>query len=298
MDATLEEALDVLSAGYDGLQPIGGGLMASVFRAVDRATGRAVAVKVLDPMVASRLAHDRFVREVELCRRVEHPGCVPIVAVGDAGGLPYYVMPFFAESLSDRLGRVGILPLADALAITRDVAEVLALAHSLEVVHRDIKPANILMAPDRAVVADFGIAKAVCEACGPGLTLPGVMMGTPAYMSPEQAFGAEIADPRTDVYSLGWVLFEMLVGSPPDSSRQRSSLRIRLPRTSSGGRAGRRVERLLGRMLRWEPTERPSAAAVLRELERLAPIPAEPQGGAWWRHLRWLPTRLASLVRR
>jgi serine/threonine-protein kinase len=190
--------------------------MAIVYLAEDLKHHRKVAVKVLRPELSAALGPERFLREIEIEARLTHPHILPLYDSGEAGGFLYYVMPYIeGESLRDRLDREKQLPVEDALEITRDIAAALSHAHSHDVIHRDIKPENILLSGGEAVVADFGIARAVTEAGGEKLTGTGVSIGTPAYMSPEQATGSEDLDGRSDVYSLGCVLYEMLAGEAP-----------------------------------------------------------------------------------
>src|SRR5438477_519884 len=195
---------------------LGRGGMATVYLARDLKHGRAVAIKVLRPEIAAALGPERFLREIEVAARLTHPHILPLHDSGEAAGFLYYVMPYIeSESLRDRLEREGQLPLEEALRITREVASALAYAHNHDVVHRDIKPENILLSGGEAVVADFGIARAITQAGGRGLTETGIPVGTPAYMSPEQASGGGPIDGRSDVYSLACVLYEMLAGEPP-----------------------------------------------------------------------------------
>ena len=195
---------------------LGRGGMATVYLARDLKHGRAVAIKVLNPEIAAALGPERFLREIEVAARLTHPHILPVHDSGEAAGFLFYVMPYIeGESLRDRLEREGPLPLEDALRITREVASALSYAHSHDVVHRDIKPENILLSGGEAVVADFGIARALTQAGGTRLTETGIHVGTPAYMSPEQASGGGPIDGRSDVYSLACVLYEMLVGEPP-----------------------------------------------------------------------------------
>src|SRR6184192_3860959 len=189
--------------------------MANVFLAQDLKYERAVALKVLRPELAASLGAARFLQEIQIAARLHHPHILPLYDSDEADGLLYYVMPYLeAESLRERLARERQLPVGEALQIAREVADALSYAHSCGVVHRDIKPANILQDAGHAVVADFGIARAIGVARAQSLTGPRVI-GTLAYMSPEQAEGSEYLDGRSDVYSLGCVLFEMLVGQPP-----------------------------------------------------------------------------------
>src|SRR5947208_1830230 len=190
--------------------------MATVYLAEDRKHHRLVAIKVLKPELAAALGPERFLREIDTAARLNHPHILPLHDSGQAGGFLYYLMPYIeGESLRDRLEREGPLPLEEALRITREVASALSYAHSHDVAHRDIKPENILLSGGEAVVADFGIARAITQAAGSKLTETGIPVGTPAYMSPEQASGGGLVDGRSDIYSLGCVLYEMLVGEPP-----------------------------------------------------------------------------------
>jgi len=195
---------------------LGQGGMATVYLATDIRHHRPVAIKVLHPELAHSLGTERFVREVEIVAKLSHPHVLPLFDSGTADGLLFYVMPYVeGESLRGRMSREGRLPVADVIRLTDQVASALHYAHTHGVVHRDIKPENILLAGDQAVVADFGIARAV-EAAGEGrLTGTGFAVGTPAYMSPEQASGTSGVDRKTDVYALGCVVYEMLAGRPP-----------------------------------------------------------------------------------
>jgi len=190
--------------------------MALVYLARDTRHERFVALKTLRPEIAIALGRDRFLREIKLAARLQHPNILPVYDSGDAGGTLYYVMPFVeGESLRDRLEREPQLPIDDALQITREVAEALAYAHDHDVVHRDIKPENIMLSGGHAIVTDFGIARAVSAAGGDKLTQTGLAIGTPAYMPPEQASGSGQVDRRSDIYSLACVLYETLAGQPP-----------------------------------------------------------------------------------
>jgi tetratricopeptide (TPR) repeat protein len=205
-----------LADRYRVEEEIGHGGMAVVFRARDLRLDREVAVKVLDADVSATLAHQRFHREVSLAAKLQHPNIVPLFDSGEADGLFYYVMPLIeGESLRDRLKTEGQLPLDEALRIADDVADGLSFAHARGIVHRDVKPSNILLSGGRALVADFGIARAMHVAGGSELTSSGILLGTPTYMSPEQASGESELDARSDVYALGCVLYEMLAGEPP-----------------------------------------------------------------------------------
>jgi len=195
---------------------IGRGGMATVYLAHDLKHERRVALKVLRPELAAMLGAERFLREIKTTAQLAHPHILPLLDSGDADGTLYYVMPYVeGESLRDRLNREKQLPLDDALELAREVSDALSYAHSHDVIHRDIKPENILLQSGHAVVADFGIARAITAAGGENLTETGVSLGTPAYMSPEQTTGEQTIDGRSDLYSLGCVLYEMLAGEPP-----------------------------------------------------------------------------------
>jgi serine/threonine protein kinase/formylglycine-generating enzyme required for sulfatase activity len=195
---------------------LGRGGMAIVYLAHDRRHDRPVALKTLRPELVPALGPERFLREIQIAARLQHPNILPLHDSGEANGLLYYVMPYVeGESLRARLDREGQLPIEDALAIACQVADALAYAHSRDVVHRDIKPENILLSGEHALVADFGIARAISEAGGERLTETGLAVGTPAYMSPEQAAAEPRLSGRSDIYSLGCVLYEMLSGQPP-----------------------------------------------------------------------------------
>ena len=216
-DATfLERVRTALSAHYDVLQEQGRGGMATVFRARDRKHDRLVAIKLLHPELAEAVGAERFLHEVRVTARLNHPHILPLLDSGSADGLLYYVMPFVeGESLRHRLEREGRLPAAEGLRLVREVADALAAAHAAGIVHRDIKPENILLQGGHALVADFGIARSQQAASSVGLTTTGVAIGTPAYMSPEQALGRGGDDPRTDLYALGCTAFEVLTGERP-----------------------------------------------------------------------------------
>jgi len=215
------ELLDTLRSAlgdrYDLEKQVGEGGMATVYRARDLKIERTVAIKVLRPELSVSLGADRFLREIRVAANLQHPNILSLYDSGEApGGLLYYVMPFIeGESLRDRLNKEQQLPIHDALQIAREAAEALQYAHERGIVHRDIKPENILLLGGHALVADFGIARAVSSAGGDKLTQTGMAVGTPHYMSPEQALGSDHVDARSDVYSLGCVLYEVLIGQPP-----------------------------------------------------------------------------------
>jgi serine/threonine protein kinase len=221
MSGDLRAALETALAGRYAIErELGRGGMATVFLARDLRHDRPVALKVLHPQLAAALGGERFQREIRLAARLQHPH---ILTVHDSGEIPapngppllWFTMPFVdGETLRARLLREKQLPLEEALSIAREAADALDYAHEHGIVHRDIKPENILLAGRHALVADFGIARALAGA-EQGLTETGMTLGTPAYMSPEQASGERAIDGRTDIYSLGCVLYEMLAGQPP-----------------------------------------------------------------------------------
>jgi eukaryotic-like serine/threonine-protein kinase len=205
-----------LTDRYDLVREIGRGGMATVYLAADRKHDRRVAIKVLPPELATPFGADRFLREVRLIARLQHPHILPLYDSGDAGGHLYFVMPYVeGESLRDRLTARTALPLEEAARIVRQVADALDYAHGRGVVHRDLKPENVLLLHGQALLADFGIAHVAAGAGSDALTEIGVTLGTPKYMSPEQAAADPTIDGRSDVYSLGCVTFEMLAGAPP-----------------------------------------------------------------------------------
>ena len=216
MTDPLDQLRSALADRYDLERQVGEGGMATVYRARDRKIERTVAIKVLRPELSVSLGADRFLREIRVAGNLQHPNILALYDSGETGGLLYYVMPFIeGESLRDRLDKEQQLPLPDALQIVREAADALQYAHERGIVHRDIKPENILLMGGHALVADFGIARAVSQAGGEKLTQTGMAIGTPHYMSPEQSLGSEHVDARSDVYSLGCVLYELLIGQPP-----------------------------------------------------------------------------------
>jgi tRNA A-37 threonylcarbamoyl transferase component Bud32/tetratricopeptide (TPR) repeat protein/TolB-like protein len=195
---------------------LGRGGMATVYLAQDLKLDRQVAVKVLRPELAAAIGSERFLREIKLTARLEHPHILTLHDSGEADGFLYYVMPYVeGESLRGRLSREKQLPLDDALQIARECADALSYAHDHGVIHRDVKPENIMLESGHAVVTDFGIARAISDAGGDRLTETGIAVGTPAYMSPEQAAGSTEVDQRSDEYALACVVYEMLAGEPP-----------------------------------------------------------------------------------
>ncbi|HTR19351.1 MAG TPA: protein kinase [Gemmatimonadales bacterium] len=216
MTALLDQLKTVLADRYQVEREIGRGGMATVYLAEDLRHHRPVAVKVLHPQLALSLGPDRFLREIQIAARLQHPHIVPLYDSGQAGDFLYYVMPYVeGESLRQRLEHEKPLPVEEAVHIARAVATALDYAHRQQVVHRDIKPENVMLHEGEPLVTDFGIAKAVTVAASQNLTQTGTAVGTPAYMSPEQAAGEAELDGRSDIYSLGAMLYEMLGGAAP-----------------------------------------------------------------------------------
>jgi serine/threonine-protein kinase len=206
-----------LADRYRVEREIGSGGMATVYLAQDLRHGRRVAIKVLRSDLAERLGPDRFTREIEIAAALTHPHILPLHDAGNAEGILYYVMPFIeGESLQDRLKREGRLPVSDAARFFRQIVDALGTAHARGVVHRDVKPANVLLAEGHALVADFGDARALSEATGlREVTTVGVAIGTPQYMSPEQASADPATDHRSDFFAAGVIAYEMLTGVSP-----------------------------------------------------------------------------------
>jgi len=267
----VSETIRRFSAEVDGHyrieRELGAGGMATVYLAHDLKHDRDVAIKVLHPELAAALGGERFLSEIRTTARLQHPHILPLLDSGEAGGLLYYVMPFVAgETLRARLERERQLPVDDALRIAREVADALGAAHALGIIHRDIKPENILLQGGHALVADFGIALAVQEAGGQRMTQTGLSLGTPQYMSPEQAMGERAIDARTDIYALGAVLYEMLLGEPPFTGPTVQAIVAKVLTEKPAGIVARRE--------RVSPTVE---AAVLTALEKL---PADRFSGA------------------
>jgi hypothetical protein len=216
MTTEIERLRNTLANRYRIDRVVGRGGMATVYLAADERHHRDVAIKVVRPDLAAVLGAERFLHEIRVTANLSHPHILPLYDSGVADGLLYYVMPFVkGESLRARLNREGTISLGDTLAIAEDVADALSYAHRQGVVHRDVKPENVLLSEGHALVTDFGIAKAVSSASDEPLTRTGVAIGTPGYMSPEQAAGGTDVNERTDVYSLACVIYETLVGAVP-----------------------------------------------------------------------------------
>ena len=283
----MTDPIDRLKAALADRYPIdrelGRGGMATVYLAHDVKHGRPVAFKVLSPELAAMLGAERFLREIEIAAKLSHPHILPLYDSGQVGGLLYYVMPHIAgESLRDRLNREQQLSINEAVRFAQQVAAALDYAHRRDIVHRDIKPENILLHEGHALVADFGIALAVRAAGGERITETGLSLGTPHYMSPEQATGDRQIDSRSDIYSLGCVLYEMLAGEPPFNGPNTQAIVARI--LTEQPRALRMVrdnvpvtlERAITKSLARLPADRFATAA--RFSEALDRTDAEPVG--------------------
>jgi serine/threonine protein kinase len=258
---------------YEVERELGRGAFATVFLARDVLHDRAVAIKILHPEIAQGTAVARFDREISIATRLSHPNILALFDSGNAAGLLYYVMPFATgESLRERLEREGALPIDDALRICREILDGLAHAHERNVLHRDIKPENILIESGRALLADFGVARAL-ETDEIGITRTGLFVGTAGYMSPEQAAGGHV-DARSDIYAVGWVLYEMLAGEEPliGPAAHPTLGRIRAGEIRSvrslRSAVSRELDANVRKALATNPADRfPSAAAFRAELD-------------------------------
>jgi serine/threonine protein kinase len=279
--AELERKLGAhLGSGYAIQSELGGGGMSRTWIAEDTSLNRRVVVKVINPALAATVSIQRFQREIMVVAQLNHPNIVPVLSAGELDGLPYFIMPYIqGESLRGRIAR-GPLSLRETVGVLKDVARALSYANTIGIVHRDIKPDNILLTGSAAVVTDFGVAKAVSAARDRGVTYGqtitgvGISLGTPQYMAPEQAAADPNADHRVDIYALGIVAYEMLVGSPPFHGRTPQALLAaqltELPPPLSSRRYDVPVglNELIMQCLEKDPADRPrSAADLVRILE-------------------------------
>jgi TolB-like protein/Tfp pilus assembly protein PilF/tRNA A-37 threonylcarbamoyl transferase component Bud32 len=278
-----EQLQRTLGASYTIERELGGGGMSRVFVAEETSLGRKVVVKVLPPDLAATVNVERFRREIQLAARLQHPHIVPVLSSGVSDGLPFYTMPFIeGESLRTRLSRVGRLDVDEATRILRDVLAALSYAHEHGVVHRDIKPENILLTGPFAVVTDFGVAKALSASTNEGtlVTTVGVVLGTPAYMAPEQAAGDPAANHRADIYSAGAVAYEMLSGERLFADRPAHAIMaahaLDVPASLTGKARGipPALADLIAKCLEKDPARRPQT-----EQEVLQSLDAIRQGG-------------------
>jgi len=277
----LERLAPALADRYRIEHELGAGGMATVYLARDLRHDRKVALKVLRPELAAVIGVERFLHEIKTVANLQHPHILPLHDSGEADGLVYYVMPFVeGESLRDRLVREQQLPIDDAVRIAREVADALDYAHRHNVVHRDIKPENILLHDGRAQVADFGIALAASNASGTRMTETGMSLGTPHYMAPEQAMGERLITPKADVYALGCVLYEMLVGEPPFNGPTAQAIIARVmteeprPLVTQRHTISPELEAVVRKALEKTPADRfPSAAAFSQALADPAAVP-------------------------
>ena len=279
---------DALAGRYAIERELGAGGTAVVYLAHDSKHDRRVAIKVLRPEIAAGIGTERFVQEIRVAAQLHHPHILPLFDSGEAGGLLYYVAPYVeGESLRELRTREPQLPLPQALGIVRQVAGALAHAHARGIVHRDVKPENILLEGGEAIVADFGIALALRAAGGERMTAAGLALGTPTYISPEQAAGGGVVDGRSDIYSLGCVLYEMLAGEPPFSSPTPQAVLARHLHDTPPSVAVLRptvppgVASAVARALAKSPADRYATATdFAAALERTSSPGA---GRAWWR---------------
>jgi TolB-like protein len=294
MTASLRDQLvEALGGAYVIERELGGGGMARVFLAEERALGRRVVIKVLEPELAGTIDADRFRREIGFAAQLNHPHLVQLLAAGEVGGVPFYTMPYVkGRSLRDRLQQAaGPLPVAEAASVMRDVLRAVAFAHRNGVMHRDLKPENILLSEDGALVTDFGIAKAVGASTGGDTgtrTTNGVVMGTPAYMAPEQATADRAADQRVDVYACGALLYEMLDGLPPfhqgtSAEIMRAHVHLAVPDlVAKRPQVPPELAQLAMDCLAKRPGDRPQMADdVLRRLDAIGASNTAPHMAAW-----------------
>jgi eukaryotic-like serine/threonine-protein kinase len=279
-DVVLDRLKQSLAPTYAVERELTGGGMSRVFLAEETALGRKVVLKLLPPDLAAGVNIERFIREIRLTARLQDPHIVPLLSAGSAAELLYYTMPFVdGESLRARLSREGILPLRTAIRLLHDIAGALACAHGQGVVHRDLKPENVLLTRDRALVADFGIGKAVSSARGEEtgkLTAEGLAIGTPAYMAPEQALADPGMDHRADLYAFGLIAYEMLTGAPTfiaDSPKALLTAHLlELPEPIERRRSDlpTPLAALVMRCLEKRPADRPqSAEEIIREMDEV-----------------------------
>ena len=288
MTLVMQLLTEALGDRYALERELGRGGMATVYLARDLREERPVAIKAMHRNLVTALGTERFHREMGIAAALSHPLIVPLYDSGDAGGVLYYVMPYVeGESLFQRQERERRLPVADALGIALDVADALGYAHGRGVLHRDVKPENILLTGGRAVLADFGLARAIGAADYRKLTETGVVLGTVYYMSPEQLGGNRDLDQRADIYSLGCILYEMLTGEPPytGSLEQVVSRIVRAPIPSAqrlSSSVPTAVDQAIGRAIAKSAAERFSSME-----EFAAALPGVPRPGGASKESPW-----------
>ena len=304
MPELLERLQAALGDRYAIQSEIGRGGMATVFLAEDLRHHRQVAIKVLHPELTASLGADRFLREIEIIAGLQHPHILPLYDSGEFDGLLYYVMPYArGESLRQRLDREGQLPVEESARIATEVADGLDYAHRQGVVHRDIKPGNILVSEGHAIIADFGIARAIEAATEERMTGTGLGVGTPLYASPEQATAQETLDGRTDVYSLGCVLYEMLAGRPPltgatpELTRARRLSETPAPLQSVRDTVPPALDQAIARALARIPADRFATAAQLGHALQSAVYGSTP-GRPMYATPPWPPDQTSTATRR
>ncbi|MBK6844080.1 MAG: protein kinase [Gemmatimonadaceae bacterium] len=289
-----------LAGTYTIERELGGAGMSRVFEARETALDRRVVIKVVTADVGAGVSADRFRREIQVAATLRHPHIVPLLAAGEAAGILYYSMPLIdGESLQQRLARTGPLPVSEVVHLAEEVADALDHAHRLGVIHRDIKPANILLEDEHAIVADFGIARAVSKATeheGHALTITGLVLGTPLYMSPEQGGGDEV-DGRTDIYALGCVMYQMLAGKPPfeGTNAQQIILAhfVKEPPPIDRGDVPDALRDVVRQAMAKDPEQRFASAALMRNALRSLDtrhLPSSPPAVNTTRSFRAVPT--------
>src|SRR3954464_881357 len=281
MTSFADQLQDALGTGIELERELLGGGMSRVFVAKDKALGRTIVVKVLPPDLAAGVNRERFRREIQLAAQLQHPHIVPLLSAGESGELLWYTMPYIdGESLRAMIERKKPFTPREVARILHDVLDALAHAHKRGVVHRDIKPANILTQGSHALVADFGVAKALSAAlpgAGVGVTTAGMAIGTPSYMAPEQLAGDPTADHRVDLYAVGLLAYELLSGESPfagPSPRETMAAQLtRDPKPLSAVNPGvpAAMSSLIMRLLAKDPEKRPAnAEVVLDELDNIS----------------------------
>ena len=289
-----------LAGTYTIERELGGAGMSRVFEARETALDRRVVIKVVTADVGAGVSADRFRREIQVAATLRHPHIVPLLAAGEAAGILYYSMPLIdGESLQQRLARTGPLPVSEVVHLAEEVADALDHAHRQGVIHRDIKPANILLEDEHAIVADFGIARAVSKATeheGHALTITGLVLGTPLYMSPEQGGGDEV-DGRTDIYALGCVMYQMLAGKPPfeGTNAQQIILAhfVKEPPPIDRGDVPDALRDVVRQAMAKDPEQRFASAALMRNALRSLDtrhLPSSPPAVNTTRSFRAVPT--------